>query len=230
MKKQTILYIILIVSVLTAIIFALVMMIGPSVHGDADSLQSPPPSPQTVVSPKPSPSLPSDSVSSSGTNTENAESQSVITQNVMYSFADTNLTMLKSIDLVIGKAMDYDRMNESGALEDGYSVAVTQMTVKNMLDAPQTVMLNNVSLSFTDDGAPISASISMRYFDQGDASSSAYFKCALEANEELACTVGFLINDSWLAYGEPIFSINPSGTFPPDEDARFVPITLTSAD
>ncbi|MEG2138924.1 MAG: hypothetical protein RRY64_09725, partial [Oscillospiraceae bacterium] len=149
MKKQTILYIILIVSVLTAIIFALVMMIGPSVHGDAGSLQSPPPSPQTVVSPTPSPSSPSDSDANSEANTE---SQSVITQNVMYSFANTNLTMLKSIDPVIGKAMDYDRMNESGALEDGYSVAVTQMTVKNMLDVPQTVMLNNVSLSFADQG------------------------------------------------------------------------------
>ncbi|MEG0825503.1 MAG: hypothetical protein RSG86_07135, partial [Oscillospiraceae bacterium] len=74
MKKQTILYIILIVSVLTAIIFALVMMIGPSVHGDAGSLQSPPPSPQTVVSPTPSPSSPSDSDASSEANTE---SQSV---------------------------------------------------------------------------------------------------------------------------------------------------------
>lgn len=159
---------------------------------------------------------------------------SVITQNVEYRFSSTHLTAVSKVDSLIAEAIDSPHVFETGETEEGWYIVLTEMSVTNLLDKPQLVVLNSVSLAQADSiNKPIMGStMSMRYYKEGDESGKDYFKLTLDGNETIQCEVGFLLCKENFEYSkefgsESFFYINPDGVYPANDNARFVSVELT---
>lgn len=164
----------------------------------------------------------------------NDSSNAAITQNIEYKFSSTSLTAVSNVDPSIAEAIDSPHVFETGETEEGWYVVLTEISVTNLLEKPQLVVLNSVSLAQADSiSKPIMGStMSMRYYKEGDASGKDYFKLTLDSNETIRCEVGFLVCKENFEYSEefgsePFFYVNPDGVYPANDNARFIPVDLT---
>lgn len=165
-------------------------------------------------------------------NTENKitdeTEESLVTAGIEYQFDSYNIVAVSSVSEAIAAAINSPHINKTGEAEPGWYVAITSLTISNISDATQYIMLNGVSIVRIDgEGAPVKGSTcSMRYYDKGNPNSKQYFGITLAANETRSVSVGFLIDKEFLGDGEYAFLINPDGIWPGNENTREVPITL----
>lgn len=161
--------------------------------------------------------------------TENTtENTTVTTKGLRYQFSSRDITAVSKVDPAVAEAIDSTHIGLDGQAEDGWYVAFADVSVTNLTDEDQYVMLNTISIAEVEDGSSITGTIcGMRYYEDGDSDSKQYFGVSIGAGETLNAHVGFQIGSMHLGRGQTAFYINPDGVSPANDNTRFLPITIT---
>ncbi len=129
--------------------------------------------------------------------------------------------------------------DENGNLAEYDRIIVAEMTFKNITDEQIVFMANNAKIMYgeVEDNKPVnllrSVSSNVAYFAAGknNTNQKRIMEYTLAANESVTSTVIFCFREpEFQNFDKAIFCINPTGTFPPSDRAKAVPIKLTLGD
>lgn len=152
---------------------------------------------------------------------------SVIADNIEYTFANTDFVAFKHVDPEIASKITF-YVDKNGNVQEGYSVVLLDISLENLLNTNKYTMVSYLGIATKYKGIyePFGE---VCYFSNGDSTSKRYYEYTLSPNENLTCTIGFMVGD-WVLSGEneSCLYFNPSAEFPLKNDAQIIPITVTS--